>query len=205
MEYYPKDVDAQHLRLYILFLLKDEDFNVKAENYLQENSDRWTVKLIDSPESISLKDFSRKIVFEGNTFLPSIEKLANAKQEERIKITAQLKDFANQIYDIYCKVQQQKNKSPIFEQIKFFYEKIFIEFLLRNEMNIPNYLGLNYNDLTDEEKKVFGAVDTIEDKKKPSGQVVKVFQPEIRYHSLIIQRAKITINVHPNKKEVKEK
>ena len=123
MEYYPKDVDAQHLRLYILFLLKDEDFNVKAENYLQENSDRWTVKLIDSPESISLKDFSRKIVFEGNTFLPSIEKLANAKQEERIKITAQLKDFANQIYDIYCKVQQQKNKSPIFEQIKFFYEK----------------------------------------------------------------------------------
>lgn len=205
LEYYPKDVDAQHLRLYILFLLKDEDFNVKAENYLQENSDRWAVKLIDSPESISLKDFSRKIVFEGNTFLPSIEKLANAKQEERIKITAQLKDFANQIYDIYCKVQQQKNKSPIFEQIKFFYEKIFIEFLLRNEMNIPNYLGLNYNDLTDEEKKVFGAVDTIEDKKKPSGQVVKVFQPEIRYHSLIIQRAKITINVHPNKKEVKEK
>ena len=48
-------------------------------------------------------------------------------------------------------IQQQKNKSPIFEQIKFFYEKIFIEFLLRNEMNIPNYLGLNYNDLTDEE------------------------------------------------------
>ena len=92
-----------------------------------------------------------------------------------------------------------------FEQIKFFYEKIFIEFLLRNEMNIPNYLGLNYNDLTDEEKKVFGAVDTIEDKKKPNGQVVKVFQPEIRYHSLIIQRAKITVNVHPNKKEVKEK
>lgn len=205
LEFYPKDQDAQHLRLYISFLLKDEEFSLKAETFLQENSDRWVAKLIDTPESVSLKDFSKKVTFSGNGFLPPLDKLLNAKQEERIKMTEQLKDFINHIYDLYCKTKQQKGKNPIFEQLKFFYEKIFIEFLLRNEMNVSNYLDMNYKDLSDEEKKIFGAVDTVEDKKKPDGQIVQVFQPEIRYHSLIIQRAKITVNIHPTKKEVKDK
>ena len=204
LEYYPKDVDAQHLRLFILYLLKDEDFSIKAEKYLQENNDRWTVKLIDTPESVSLKEFSQKPLFEGHPNLLSLDKIASAKQEERVKITTQLKDFANRIYDFYCKVKTQKNKNPVFDEIKFFYEKIFVEFLLRNEMNIIDYLGLNYNEFSEEQKKILGTVDTVEDKKYPDGQIVKVFMPEIRYHSLIIQRAKITINLNRKKKDAKE-
>lgn len=92
-----------------------------------------------------------------------------------------------------------KGNNPIFAEMKLFYEKIYIEFLLRNGMNITDYLGLNYNDLTEEQKKILGSVDTIEDKKKSDGTIVKVFMPEIRYNSILLQQAKITVNVHPKK------
>lgn len=204
LEYYPKDVDAQHLRLYILSLLKDEEFSAKAEAYSQEHSDRWVINLIDAPESVSVKDFQKKTLFKGEKLLSSIYKIATAKQEERNKTIVQLKELTNRLYEIYIKVKTLKANNPIFAEIKLFYEKIYMEFLLRNGMNITDYLGLNYNDLTEEQKKILGSVDTVEDKKKPNGAIVKVFMPEIRYNSILLQQAKITVNVHP-KKNTQEK
>ena len=112
--------------------------------------------------------------------------------------------MTNRLYEIYIKVKTLKANNPIFAEIKLFYEKIYMEFLLRNGMNITDYLGLNYNDLTEEQKKILGSVDTVEDKKKPNGAIVKVFMPEIRYNSILLQQAKITVNVHP-KKNTQEK
>lgn len=199
LDYYPKDIDAQHLRLYILYLLKDEEFSTKAETYSQENSDRWVIKLIDAPENVSIKDFQKKTLFKGESILTSSYKIATAKQEERNKTIVHLKDLTNRLYEIYIKIKMLKGNNPIFAEMKLFYEKIYIEFLLRNGMNITDYLGLNYNDLTEEQKKILGSVDTIEDKKKSDGTIVKVFMPEIRYNSILLQQAKITVNVHPKK------
>ena len=204
LEYYPKDVDAQHLRLYILSLLKDEEFSAKAEAYSQEHSDRWVINLIDAPESVSVKDFQMKTLFKGEKLLSSIYKIATAKQEERNKTIGQLKELTNRLYEIYIKVKTLKANKPIFAEIKLFYEKIYMEFLLRNGMNITDYLGRNFNDLTEEEKKILGSVYNVEDKKKPDGTIVKVFMPEIRYNSILLQQAKITVNVHP-KKNTQEK
>ena len=191
MDYYPKDIDAQHLRLYILYLLKDEEFSTKAETYSQENSDRWVIKLIDAPKNVSIKDFQKKTLFKGESILTSSYK--------RNKTIVHLKDLTNRLYEIYIKIKMLKGNNPIFAEMKLFYEKIYIEFLLRNGMNITDYLGLNYNDLTEEQKKILGSVDTIEDKKKSDGTIVKVFMPEIRYNSILLQQAKITVNVHPKK------
>lgn len=196
LEFYPKDIDAQRLRLYILYLLNDSDFVEKAEAHLQANSDRWTAKLIDNPETISLNDFSPKPNFEGKSIFIPFEKMVAEKQDERKKSTAQVKELVNKLYDIYVKVKTKKSKNPIYDEFKLFYEKILAEYLTRNEMNVVDYFGLNFNELREETKNTIGSVDTIENKKLPDGYIVEVFMPEIRYHSLIIQRAKVTVNVN---------
>lgn len=203
LQFYPKDIDAQRLRLYILFLLNDDAFVEKAEAYLQVNSDRWAAKLIDTPESISLNEFALKVKFDGKGIVVPFDKMVSAKQDERKKATAQIKELINKLYDIYAKIKLKKGKNPIHDEFKLFYEKIFTEYLIRNEMNVIDYLGVNFNELSEETKSIIGSVDTIENKKLPDGYIAKVFMPEIRYHSLILQRAKITVNTNkkPNKQE----
>lgn len=86
-----------------------------------------------------------------------------------------------------------------FDKVKFanefilFYEKNFLRFLSKNNIEVKDYFGLNLFDLSKEEQKCFGDIETIYNKKEKDGLINEVFCPEITHNGFFVQKAKITV------------
>lgn len=202
LERFPDDIDGNRLKLYILKQLNDEEFELKAETFIKLSSDRWTAKLLDNPELASIDELTTKEAFKGiENFYPTNHIVAC--EQEKNKFVNNIKETINSLYSIYIRVKNTRK----FDKIKYtnefvlFYEKNFLKFLSKNDIYVKDYLGLNLFDLSEEEKKCIGNIDTVYCKKEKDGLINEVFYPEIKYNGFFVQRAKITViqNSKPSK------
>lgn len=205
LERFPDDIDGNRLRLYILKQLNDEEFELKAEAFMKTSSDRWVAKLLDTPELVSIDDLTTKESFKGiENFYPA--NCIIACEQEKIKFVNNIKETVNSLYSMYIRLKSTRK----FDKIKYanefisFYEKIFLRFLSKNNIEVKNYFGLNLFDLSEEEKKCIANIETIYKKKEKDGFINEVFYPEIKYNGFFVQRTKITVIQNPTKHKEKK-
>ncbi len=201
LEYYQKDRDALRLRLYILYKLQDKDFERKVEEHIRQESDRWADKLLDTPDQVTLDDFNAKEAFNGKQTKHPLA-VIGARQKENFNNAQALIETINALYQMRHSGQRKASKQQEKREFDFFYDSIFLVYLARREISVVDFLGGNFSKLPNEHKKMFGGIEEIKDRRQPDDLIVKVFQPEIHYHALILQKAKIAvINNRPTRTE----
>jgi hypothetical protein len=199
LEYYPDDVEGNRLKLFLLNKLKDKNFENKAEEYLRVSQDRWVAKLIDTPKEVSIKDLPTKEVFIGKQ-ITELDNIFVAIKKNNDRTLQNLKETINSLYSMYIRLKsRKKNKDKQTDEFIVFYEKIFLLFLKKQDIQVIDYFNKNIEELSTEERKYIGAIDTISDKKLKNGTIAKVHFPEIRHNVFIVQKAKITV-INNNKK-----
>lgn len=202
LERFPEDIDGNRLKLYILKQLNDDEFELKAESFIKSSSDRWVAKLLDTPELISIDDLILKEKFIGVENVYPINSIV-ACEQDKIKFVNSIKETINSLYSIYIRLKntQKYNKIKYVNEFILFYEKNFLRFLLKNNIEVKDYFGLNLFELSEEDKKCIGNIEAICSKKEKDGLIKEVFYPEIKYNGFFVQRAKITVvqNSKPNK------
>lgn len=190
---YSDDIQANRLKLFLLKKLNDKSFEEKAEKYISENNDRWVTTLVDNPKKISLSELTTKESFNGSLNADDCNFITYGEQIKQ-KLVTNIRETINSLYSIYVKTKAiKKIKDKLFSEFLSFYEKTFLLFMKKQDIQVIDLYHQNYNELDDEAKKCIGYVDTISNKKLPNGFISEVFFPEIRYRNFIIQKAKITV------------
>lgn len=192
LEYYQKDRDALRLRLYILNKLQDKDFERKVEEYVSQESDRWADRLLDTPDQVTLDDFKMKEEFKGTQTKHPLAEIG-ARQKENFNNAQALIETVNALYRMRRGKQKNAAKQQDKKEFDFFYDNVFLVYLARREISVVDFLGHDFSKLPDEQKKLLGGIEEIKDRRRSDNLIVKVFQPEIHYHALILQKAKIAV------------
>lgn len=193
---YPKDRDANRLRLFLLARVSDSRFNDEADTFIKLTNDRWVAELQDDADSVSLKDLKRKPMFRGESntsgFATPTEAILSSEKRNLRKLT----DVINSLFAIHARNEDRslRRRGRVFDEFNQFYKLQFVPYLNRSHIEIVDYTGQNFDGLPEEVQGVIGHIEFADKRHKKNGVVIRSLQPEIRYRGVLVQRAHLEVN-----------
>lgn len=199
---YPNDRDGSRLRIFVLYELDDLRLDEIINSYIGITNDKWAAEFQDDPKGFTLDDFREKEAFEGEFTDKSMSNPAVAVLLSETKNVERLVEVVNGMYELYdkCRRLHSRKRNKRTSEFLHFYETTFDRYLYRMDIDVVDYFKKNFNELSEEQQKLFGEVRPIRDKRLEPGTVNRVYIPEIRFKSMLLQRAVIEVVV-PSKKK----
>ena len=189
-EFYPDDIDGIRLFAICVRVLFPKEGNDYLTKIIDKTSDRWLAEFQDNPNE-KLKEFflnHKKEKYEGD-WISILYDAAYSLPRARKENAYQLIDVINHIYEMHIKNISSKKPNQEYES---FYEKTFLPFLSRKEINLIDFYKKNYNSLDPVETSYLGNAHEMKtNKEKLDGLIFNVYQPSIRYKTLVIQKGEI--------------
>ena len=205
LAYFPNNMDANKLYIYILFKLKAEDkFKHELELFEQKFScNPWLMEILKSDyKEVSFPNI-KEIKIECDNDISSVEKLANEYTNYRIKNINEIIELTIHFFDLLAILKREsiKDKNNISYKLALsFYENNYLNFLSKKEIRIENFNGRNYKKLTQDEIKCIDVIGTINIKELQDDEIV-VIQPALYLRSKLLMKQRIYINKSDREKK----